>query len=120
MFHEWPVTGVHVNPEVLHLKSMSSMAGVDLIAIGDTPAGRRAWKDIEQNAFFKNYHRFVLPDGIGANCLFVNGTVFHVSEDDFPDSFRVWETLKVPRIAQANVELGKADGALTCCSILIQ
>ena len=114
------MTAVHVHPEVLHLKSMSSMAGVDLIAIGDTPAGRRAWNDIERNASFKDYDKLVFPDGIGANCLFVNGTVFHVSRNDYPESCKVWETLDVPRVEQSNSELSKADSALTCCSILIQ
>ena len=118
MFHEWPVTGVHVNPEVLHLKSMSSMAGVDLIAIGDTPAGRRAWKDIEQNAS-SSYNKLVFPDENGANCLFINDTVLHVTKEEYPESYKIWETLDAPRIALPNSELSKADGSLTCCSVRI-
>ena len=118
MFSEWPVTGIHVNSEVLHLKSMSSMAGVDLIAIGDTPAGQRAWKDIEQHASF-SYNKLLLPDENGANCLFINGTVLHVTEEEYPESFKIWENLDVPRIQLPNSELSKADGSLTCCSVRI-
>ena len=118
VFNEWPVTAVHINPEVLHLKSMSSMAGIDLIAIGDTPAGRRAWNDIERNASF-SYDKLFFPDENGANCLFINGTVLHVTEDEYPESFKVWETLDMPRIALPNSELSKADGSLTCCSVRI-
>ena len=117
-FPGWPVTGIHVQKGVLHLKSLSSLAGIDLIAIGDTEAGRKVWREIETKAQFK-YNKLVFPDNNGANCLFVNGVVLHPSKDDYPRSFEVWETLRCPRVSIPNSELAKTDGSLTCNSIRI-
>ena len=97
---------------------MSSMCGIDTIAISDTETGRLAWKEIEAKARYK-YKRVAFPDDNGANCLFINGVVLHPAKEDYPESFRVWETLECEKIQLSNSELAKADGSLTCCSILI-
>ena len=115
-FPDWPVTGITVPKGILHLKSMSSVAGIDLIAISNSEAGRIAWRDIEAKAHFK-YKKLVFPDHNGANCLFVNGVVLHPPKEEFPESFKVWETLDCPRVAVPNSELAKSDGSLTCNSI---
>ena len=114
------MTGITVKPPVLHLKSMSSMCGVDTIAISQSEAGRAAWREIESSASFKNYNCVVFPDDNGANCLFINGTVLHPPESEYPNSYKVWQTLDVPRVEVPNSELAKADGSLTCNSIRIQ
>lgn len=116
-FPEWPVTGITVSPPVLHLKSMSSLCGVDTIAIGDSEAGRRAWREIETLSHYKKYKRVVFPDNNGANCLFVNGTVMHPPEVEYPESYKVWQTISGPKVELPNSELAKADGSLTCNSI---
>lgn len=95
------------------------MCAIDTIAIGDTAAGRRAWKEIELNARYK-YKRLAFPDDNGANCVFVNGVVLHPSKEDYPESFRVWQTLECEKIPLPNSEGAKADGSLTCGSILIR
>lgn len=59
-FPQWPVTAVPVHSPVLHLKSMSSMAGIDVIAISETASGNTAWKEIESQAHFK-YKRLGFP-----------------------------------------------------------
>ncbi len=118
-FPKWPVTGITVQAEVLHLKSMSSMAGIDLIAIGDSEAGRVAWREIETKAHYK-YNQLTFPDDNGANCLFINGTVLHPPKGEYPRSFEVWQTLDCPRVEVPNSEMAKADGSLTCNSIRIQ
>lgn len=97
---------------------MSSMAGVDLIAISETKSGNHAWKEIESNAHFK-YKKLGFPDDNGANCLFINGTVLHPPKNEYPDSFKVWKTLECPRVELPNSELTKTDGSLTCNSIRI-
>lgn len=119
-FPEWAVTGITVSHPILHLKSMSSMCGVDTIAIGDSESGQRAWKEIETLSHFKKYKRVVFPDNNGANCLFINGTVMHPPEVEYPNSYRIWQTIKYPRVELPNSELAKADGSLTCNSIRIQ
>ena len=117
-FPKWPVTGVTVEKGVLHLKSMCSVAGEDLIAISNTNAGRKAWSEIESNGHHK-YRKLLFPDNNGANCLFVNGSVLHPAKEDYPESFKVWETLTCPRVAVQNSEFAKSDGSLTCNSIRI-
>ena len=119
-FPEWPVTGVTVSAPVLHLKSMSSMCAVDTIAIGDSESGRRAWREIESHAHFSKYKRIVFPDNNGANCLFINGTVLHPPEVEYPESYKIWRAMDCPRVELPNSELAKADGSLTCNSIRIQ
>lgn len=120
VFPQWPVTGITVmkGSNVLHLKSMSAMAGEDLIAIGSSAAAKTAWREIETKAHFK-YRRLLFPDDNGANCLYINGVVLHPSKEDYPESFKVWETLNCPRVSLPNSELAKADGSLTCNSVLI-
>ena len=59
-FPHWPVTGITVRSPVLHLKSMSSMAGIDLIAISESPSGNIAWKEIETHAHYK-YNKLGFP-----------------------------------------------------------
>ena len=117
---EWPITGINVAHPVLHLKSMSSMCGIDTIAISSSDAGKKAWREIESNAHFKNYKCVVFPDDNGANCLFINGTVLHPPESEYPDSYKVWQTVDLPRVELPNSELAKTDGSLTCNSIRIQ
>ena len=118
VFHEWPVVGVTVQPEVLHLKSMGSMAGVDLIALGNSAAGRRAWKEIQEKSQFK-YQLVSFPDNNAANCLFINGTLLHATKEEYPLSHPLWEQFEGPRVELANSEFSKADGSLTCCSVRI-
>ena len=118
-FPEWPVTGITVGAPVLHLKSMSSMCGVDTIAIGDSEAGRKAWREIETLSHYKKYKCVVFPDDNGSNCLFINGTVMHPPEVEYPESYKVWQTIPGPRVELPNSELAKADGSLTCNSIRI-
>ena len=118
MFNKWKVTGITIGEEVLHLKSMSSMCGLDTIAIGDSKAGRQAWREIEAKAQFK-YKRVVFPDNNGANCLYINGTIFHPCESDYPESYKVWQTLDCHKVSLSNSEMAKADGSLTCSSIRI-
>ena len=109
-----------ITSPVLHLKSMSSMAGIDLIAISDTKAGNHAWNTIVQKAAFsKRYRRLAFPDNNGANCLLVNGTVLHPPKLEYPESFKIWETLECPKVELPNSELAKIDGSLTCNSICI-
>lgn len=120
VFPEWPVTGITVSHPVLHLKSMSSMCGIDSIAISDSESGKIAWKEIESSAHFKGYKPVLFPDDNGANCLFINGTIFHPPEEEYPESYKVWQKFDLPRVELPNSELAKSDGSLTCNSIRIQ
>ena len=119
IYSEWPVTGITVKEGhgVLHLKSMCSLCGYDTLAVGDTEAGRLAWEEICTKARYK-YKRILFPDNNGANCLFINGVIFHPSREDYPESYKVWQSIEGQKIPVSYSELIKADGSLTCCVLL--
>ena len=118
IFPQWPVTGIPVSLPVLHLKSMSSMAGIDTMAISGSRSGQIAWRAIEREAQHQ-YKRLVFPDDNGANCLFINGTVLHPPKEEYPRSYEVWQTLDCEKVELPNSELAKADGSLTCNSVRV-
>lgn len=94
------------------------MAGDDIIAIADDPAGRQVWKDISQLGAFK-YTPLWVPDLQAANVLYLNGCVVHRSNREFPASARIFKSLNCPTREIEASEVAKVDGALTCCSLLV-
>ena len=118
MFPSWPVTSVKIPKTILHLKSISSLCGIDTIAIGGSTEGHQVWNEIKQFAKFK-YNKVFFPDNNAANCIYINGVIIHTSENDYPESFKIWETFDTPRIVLDNSELAKADGSLTCNSLRV-
>lgn len=119
-FPSYPVTGVAVS-EGLHLKSLMTMAGPDLVAIGMSASAREARRVMEEKGHYK-YRFYELPDDTGANCLYLNNTIVHASKECFPKSWERFEQLDTPakKIALASSELNKVDGCFTCCSVLIK
>lgn len=118
-FPDFPVSGIPVAKH-LHLKSFMTMAGDDLIVIGSSPMATDAWKEIESKAKF-TYRKVVVPDDGAANVLYINGTLVHPTGKDIsPESMKVLKSLPGEKIELENSELHKADGCLTCCSILLQ
>ncbi len=120
-FPSYPVTGVKVTGG-LHLKSVMSMVAPDNIAIGTSPAAVDAKEAIKRDGHFK-YSFLSVPDNFGANCLFVNGIIIHVSKDAYPKSCEVFDKFSCPgvseKIAVNMSELNKVDGCLTCSCVLI-
>ena len=118
VFPDYPVTSIPVRAG-LHLKSFLSMARPTLVAIGMSVAAQEAKKAIETEGKFQ-YDFIQCPDDIAANCLYLNGTLVHVSQESFPDSHSVFEKLPGKKIALSAAELNKVDGCFTCCSVLIK
>lgn len=116
-FPQYPVSVVKVPKGVLHLKSVLSMAGPNLIAIGQSTAAERLWKEMEENGKFQ-YNKLSLPEDRAANCLYINGVLVHQSAIG-PQSMKVLKSLNCRRVGLDLSELAKADGCLTCCSLLI-
>lgn len=98
-----------------------TMAGPDLIAIGTSSSSWAARKVIEEKGNFK-YRFYEFPDDTGANCLYLNNTLIHVSEECFPLSWKRFGQLDTPakKIALSSSELNKVDGCFTCSSVLIK
>ena len=116
-FGDYPVTAITV-PSHLHLKSMMSMVGPDTVMVGGSSEAEEVWKEVEKKAKFK-YEKLSVPEDKAANCLFVNGTLFHLTSTEIPRSYEVFKQLPAPKIEVENSELHKVDGGLTCLSILI-
>ncbi|KAG8437226.1 hypothetical protein GDO86_008070 [Hymenochirus boettgeri] len=122
-FKDYAVSTVPVL-ENLHLKSVCSMAGPNLIAIGSSEAAQKALKTMQQMSDHR-YDKLTLPDDAAANCIYLNipskgHVLLHRAPEDFPESAKVFEKLKdYMLIPVPNTELAKVDGCLTCCSILI-
>uniref|UniRef100_A0A8C1X5C3 Dimethylarginine dimethylaminohydrolase 1 n=1 Tax=Cyprinus carpio TaxID=7962 RepID=A0A8C1X5C3_CYPCA len=108
----------------LHLKSFCSMAGPGLIAIGASEAAQKALKIMQQMSDH-NYDKLTLPDDLAANCVYMNlpskgDVLLHCTPEEFPESAKVFEKLKDHMlIPVSNQEKVKVDGALTCCSVLV-
>ena len=120
-FPKYPVTAVDMNEQgkVLHLKSVLSMAGPEMIAIGQSLAGEDAWNAIEKHGKFK-YQKLSVPEDKGANVLYISGTIVHQAASFIPRSIRVLESLNCRKVVADMSELAKADGCLSCCSLLIK
>ncbi|XP_051947162.1 N(G),N(G)-dimethylarginine dimethylaminohydrolase 1-like [Xyrauchen texanus] len=71
------------------------------------------------------YDKLTVPDDLAANCVYMNlsgkgHVLLHCTAEKYPDSFKVFEKLKDHMlIPVSNQEKEKVDGALTCCSVLI-
>ncbi|KAM4640734.1 N(G),N(G)-dimethylarginine dimethylaminohydrolase 1 isoform 2-T2 [Discoglossus pictus] len=122
-FKDYAVSTVPVS-DYLHLKSFCSMAGPNLIVIGSSEAAQKALKTMQQMSDHR-YDKLTVPDDAAANCVYLNipnkgHVLLHRAPEEFPESVKVFEKLKDHMlIPVSNTELGKVDGALTCCSILI-
>lgn len=122
-FKDYAVSTVPVQ-EGLHLKSFCSMAGPGLIVIGSSENAQKALKIMQQMSDHR-YDKLTVPDDAAANCVYMNlpnkgHVLIHCTADEFPESVKVFDKLKdYMLIPVPNVEKTKVDGALTCCSVLI-
>ncbi|KAG7514671.1 hypothetical protein JOB18_039784 [Solea senegalensis] len=122
-FKDYAVSTVPVLAS-LHLKSFCSMGGPGLIVIGSSEPAQKALKIMQQMSDHC-YDKLTVPDDIAANCIYMNlpnkgHVLLHCTAEEFPESFKVFEKLKdYTLIPVSNMEKVKVDGALTCCSILI-
>ena len=103
------VTGVEMH-DCLHLKTAVTRVDANTLLIN------RRWVDVE------NFEGFNLIDidpsePFAANCLPVNGAIIYPTS--FPMTRRILED-KGYRVKAVQVdELAKAEGAVTCCSLII-
>jgi dimethylargininase len=116
----------------LHLKSLLSLVGPDTIAVGDSPLGHEVAHVIQERVAVPRAQRaagralsfLLVPDVPAANVVYANGRFLMRSAAEFPASAEVLRAyaaeagMPVPLEVDTS-ELGLADGALTCCSILL-
>ncbi|MBN3297130.1 DDAH1 dimethylaminohydrolase, partial [Amia calva] len=122
-FKDYAVSTVPVYDN-LHLKSFCSMAGPGLIIIGSSEAAQKALKIMQQMSDHR-YDKLTVPDDAAANCIYLNipnkgHVLLHCTPEEYPESVKVFEKLKDHMLIPVmNAEKEKTDGALTCCSVLI-
>ncbi|XP_068175648.1 N(G),N(G)-dimethylarginine dimethylaminohydrolase 1 [Antennarius striatus] len=122
-FKDYAVSTVPVM-EGLHLKSFCSMGGPGLIVIGSSEPAQKALKTMQQMSDHR-YDKLTVPDDGAANCIYMNlpnkgHVLLHCTPEQYPESAKVFEKLKdYTLIPLSNLEKVKVDGALTCCSVLI-
>ncbi|XP_068563779.1 N(G),N(G)-dimethylarginine dimethylaminohydrolase 1 isoform X1 [Cebidichthys violaceus] len=122
-FKDYAVSTVPVL-EGLHLKSFCSMGGPGLILIGSSEPAQKTLKIMQQMSDHR-YDKLTVPDDFAANCIYMNlpnkgHVLLHPTAEQYPESAKVFEKLKdYMLIPVCNMEKVKVDGALTCCSVLI-
>jgi dimethylargininase len=109
-------------PPPLHLKSIVTLAGAGTLVVADTAVGRAVAGAMQDASPYRP--RFLLvPDAAAANVVFANGVILAPRFDAIPDSAPVLRAFAAAEgldlVEVDNSELAKADGALTCCSLLI-
>eukprot|EP00877_Chromochloris_zofingiensis_P011720 jgi/Chrzof1/6801/Cz19g10080.t1 len=115
--HAIPVT------EGLHLKSAITALDDTTILAADNPAGHGVLDAIKSTPSLAHKFSFVfVPDAPAANVLRIGHNI--VMQAGFPASHELLQSLCRQRVLQLHTvpqmtEVAKADGALTCCSILI-
>lgn len=99
------------------------MLNDNTLLITDHEAGQQVMDEIK--SFTGDHYTFIkVPEQVPSNILSLDGGKFIIYQKDFPESEKVIiEELKNKRGVEVKAlcmsELIKADGALTCCSILI-
>ncbi|XP_034439152.1 N(G),N(G)-dimethylarginine dimethylaminohydrolase 1 isoform X2 [Hippoglossus hippoglossus] len=122
-FKDYAVSTVPVQ-QGLHLKSFCSMGGPGLIVIGSSEPAQKALKIMQQMSDHR-YDKLTVPDDLAANCVYMNlpdlgHVLLHCTAEEYPESTKVFEKLKdYTLIPVANSQKVKVDGALTCCSVLL-
>lgn len=109
------------NSETLHLKCLISPLNVDTLVVNSTEAGKALFKELKEKSGI-NYDVIEVPDQVPANILAL-GSDFAIIQKNFPESEKILNVELSKRGYKFEAldmsELIKADGALTCCSVLI-
>ena len=67
------------------------------------------------------YELVHVPDMSAANCVWANDVLVRpLSSEMSAESSRVLDTLSGSHVQVATSELAKLDGAITCCSVLVE
>lgn len=113
----------------LHLKSSICMICPGVIACGVTDAAQEMLEQTQQKAT-KQYKYITVDNDHSANAVFLRDdagslVTLHAPETQYPNTYSypvfkaVLDVLGHRRVEVDSTELGKVDGCLTCCSVLI-
>ncbi|KAK7109003.1 N(G),N(G)-dimethylarginine dimethylaminohydrolase 1-like [Littorina saxatilis] len=120
VFPEFPVTSIPICG-MLHLKSVATLAREGVITVGGSEPSQEVLKLLKSKA--KGQYKYIqLSHDQSANVVFINGNALIKPESEIGSSdFKVLTTeLQIPTIPVEFGEFYKADGCLSCCSLLLQ
>ncbi|XP_017892293.2 N(G),N(G)-dimethylarginine dimethylaminohydrolase 1-like [Ceratina calcarata] len=102
------------------LKALVTMAGPDIICVGAGKESQEVLKRIEREATY-TYQTLTVPEDDAANVLYVKGTLIHRSEEEIPQSSKVFaEKIEFPTRSLCMSELAKVSSGLTSCCLLVR
>lgn len=114
-----PVIPIYLD-QGLHLKSFITQMDRDCILISNCKQGQKIGEQLGEKTG-SDFRLVFVPDQIASNCLRINNTL--VIQAGFEKSARAIrayaEDMNLATVQLEMSEFIKADGALTCCSILI-
>ncbi len=121
IFSDIPLVMVPVKGS-LHLKSVLSAFDRHTLLFGQSAAARQIFMELDKICNLSRHYEIIfLPDDVAANVLSIGVNI--VIQEGFPESEPILQELALKRNKKLHKitmsELIKADGALTCCSILI-
>jgi len=121
-FPDIPVEGVSVDG-ALHLKSLVTLCAPNTLAVSQCRHGTAAAATICDigKRYGTSFSVVLLPSAALANVVLANGVLFHRAESEHPGGAAAFSDLcgVRERVELKASEVEKADGALTCCSILL-
>lgn len=126
-FSEYPVHTIDLSkfPDSLHLKSACSICGPGAVAVGGV-VGKHIENAIITFSGANKYRFFPTEDMYAANCLYINDVLIRRHLREFPASavgFKLIDDFVSSSggtVVEIEAdELAKVDGALTCCSLLM-
>jgi len=112
------------NSQPLHLKSIMTVCGKGQIAVADTPLGRTLFHHLNGKSVRHRplpYQPVWIPaeESAAANFILIDDRLLYRSDTEYPKAARVLSRVQVMSRTLNMSEMGKADGALTCCSLLV-
>eukprot|EP00741_Cyanophora_paradoxa_P000109 tig00000057_g105.t1 len=114
VFAPTPVVEVPV-PAGLHLKSFVTAAAPDVLVFAEGATGQ-SMRDVMRPEE-RGYRAFSVPDVAACNCVAHDGAA--VVMGHYPRSLEVYRALGIRLVPVVVSEFEKADGALTCMSVLL-
>lgn len=120
-FPEYMVVPINIDKtNALHLKSICSMAGRQVIALSASPCGTEIYKQIKMRAQY-SYELLKLDSDNAGNMIYVNGRLLHRTRDEIGDT--CWsvldEKILYPKHQVCINELAKARVTLTSLVLFI-
>jgi dimethylargininase len=118
-FPEYPTTIVKVHPPAIHLKDCISMAGPEVMTIGNSPGAQKTFQEI-RNSGAVGYKYITVEEDQAANVIYANNVLLHLANDQIPKGSMVYTNkIDYPRVAINMVEPLKRGGRLSNCVLLV-